>query len=68
MAASEGSKGLPCACGKSFIWFTVDGIEFACRQCKRKVIVPWENLRGPEPLLRFITDWRRAQRPRRIQR
>ena len=65
MAAPNGSKEIRCVCEKAFIWMRPEGVEFSCRQCKRRLTVPWRDVGGPESLMHFVDGWRRTQRPRR---
>ena len=67
-AVAEGPKEIRCVCAKTFIWFRTNGVEFSCRQCKRKVVVPWDQLRGPAALMEFISQWRQAEQARRPRR
>ena len=53
---------IDCACGKAFIWANEKGIEVRCRACRRKVLVPFENLAGREHLVRFVERWRKESR------
>jgi hypothetical protein len=67
-AVAEDLKEIRCVCARTLLWFRPGGVEFACRQCKRKVVVPWDQLRGPEALMEFIAAWRQAQQTRRPRR
>ena len=55
-------RPIDCACGKAFIWASEEGIEVQCRSCRRRVLVPFEHLRGREHLVRFIERWRKEDR------
>jgi len=39
-------RPIDCACGKAFIWASEEGIEVQCHSCRRRVLVPFEHLRG----------------------
>jgi len=55
-------RPIDCACGKAFIWASEEGIEVQCHSCRRRVLVPFEYLRGREHLVRFIERWRKEER------
>ena len=53
---------IDCACGKPFIWASEEGIEVQCRDCRRKLLVPFESLAGREHLIRHVDRWRKEER------
>ena len=55
-------RPIDCACGKAFIWASEEGIEVQCHACRRRVLVPFEQLRGRKHLVRFIERWRKEER------
>lgn len=64
MAASEELEKLQCACGALLLRASTRGIEVYCRRCERRLLIPFEELRGKEQLVRFMREWRvRAKRP-----
>ncbi len=64
MPAAERMRKLLCVCGKPVVWLSLGGIEFDCARCSRKVLIPYEHLRGPEQVMRFLDDWRRSAQSR----
>jgi hypothetical protein len=66
MAGSEKAEGLRCTCGKTLLWMTPKGIEVQCRGCKRRIEVPFDQLRGPGSAARFLDEWRKREKARRV--
>ena len=64
MVESGEVRPIECACRKAMIWASEAGIEWQCRDCGRKVLVPFRELRGLEHVQRFMSDWRDEERGR----
>ena len=62
MVESGEVRPIDCACGKPFIWLSEQGVQFQCDGCRRRVLVPFQDLAGLEHLLRFVDQWRREAR------
>ena len=64
MATSEELEKLPCACGALLLRVNTKGVEVYCRRCERRLLIPFEELRGKEQLVHFMREWRaRSKRP-----
>lgn len=48
------------------MWITPTGIEFLCRECKPQVVVPFAQVSAPEAVRRFLNEWRKRQKGRRV--
>ena len=57
-------RPIECVCHKAMIWASGVGIEWQCRDCGRKVLVPFGELQGLEHLQRFMSGWRDEERGR----
>ena len=66
MAGSEETQGLRCVCGRPLVWITPTGIEFLCRDSRRQVVVPFAQVSAPEAVRRFLNEWRKRQKGRRV--
>jgi hypothetical protein len=64
MAGPDSIRAIRCACGKSLIWASAKGIEWQCRSCDRRLLVPFEDLAGLEHVERFVDLWRKKQKDR----
>lgn len=62
MAGSEEPERLRCVCGKLLLRATATGIEVHCRGCERRLVIPFEALRGREHLRRFMQQWRAREK------
>ena len=62
MARSLALEKLPCACGALLLRPNATGIEVHCHRCKRRVLIPFNELKGKEHLVRFMDTWRARER------
>ncbi len=57
-------RSIDCVCKKAMIWASEAGIEWQCRNCDRKVLVPFRELKGLAHVERYMARWRDEERRR----
>lgn len=62
MAAADELEKFHCVCGALALRANRTGIEVYCDQCKRRWVVPFEDLEDRESLFRFWETWRAEQK------
>ena len=61
-------RPIDCVCRKAMIWASEAGIEWQCKDCGRKALVPFKEFKGLVHLERYMARWRDDERRRGSKR